>query len=145
LRGFLDIEEKKRVDFVRSVINLMPDLNKNVLYFLLKFFEKVIDHQVNNKMNSYNLAVCFSPCLLKPQNYGIDDLLTNTAIMVAALKFIIEKNQEIFIDGLEQKPIPSNLHILKSKTFLIEEWKIAEEEKTNEIMSKMMKISSEKK
>ena len=119
----------------------MPDLNKNVLYFLLKFFEKVMEHQTSNKMNSYNLAVCFSPCLLKPQNYGIDDLLTNTAIMVAALKFIIEKNQEIFI---EQKPIPSGMQISKSKTFLIEEWKYAEEEKSNEIMSKMMKTSLDK-
>ena len=103
-----------------------------------------MDHQDKNKMNSYNLAVCFSPCLLKPQNYGIDDLLTNTAIMVAALKLIIEKNQEIF-DILDQKPLPSNLNILKSKTFLIEEWKSAEEEKSAEIMSKMMKFSYEKK
>lgn len=120
----------------------MPDINKNVLYFLLKFFEKVIEHQTHNKMNSYNLAVCFSPCLLKPQNYGIDDLLTNTAIMVAALKFIIEKNKEIFTDHLEQKTIPSNMQILKSKTFLIEQWKTAEEEKSNEIMSKMMMKTS---
>ena len=111
----------------------MPELNKNVLFFLLKFFEKVIDHKDKNKMNSYNLAVCFSPCLLKPANYGLDDLLTNTAIMVTALKLIIEKNQEIFE---EQKKIPSNLQILKSKTFLIEEWKCAEEEKTVEIIKK---------
>ncbi len=119
----------------------MPNLNKNVLFFLLKFFEKVIDHQDKNKMNSYNLAVCFSPCLLKPANYGIDDLLTNTGIMVTALKMIIEKNQEIFE---EQKKIPSNLQILKSKSILIEQWKCAEEEKTVEIINKMKTFSPKK-
>lgn len=123
----------------------MPELNKKVLYFLLQFFEKVILHQDKNKMNSYNLAVCFSPCLLKPENYAIEDLLTNTAIMVSALKVIIEKYKDIFIKDLEQKKLPSNINILKSKTFLIEEWKNAEEEKSNEIMSKFMKTSGENK
>lgn len=115
---------------------LLPEINKNVLFFLLKFFEKIIENQLKNKMNSYNLAVCFSPCLLKPQNYAIDDLLTNTAIMVGALKMIIEKNEEIFADIIEKKKISSDLNLLKSKTFLIEEWKNAEDVKNNEIMTK---------
>lgn len=124
----------------------MPELNRKVLYFLLQFFDKIMLNQEKNKMNCYNLAVCFSPCLLKPQNYAIDDLLTNTAIMVAALKCIIEKYKEIFTDNLEQKQLPSNINMLKRKTFLVEEWKNAEEEKSNEILlSQNMKASHEKK
>ncbi len=127
--------EADRIKFLKNILSKLPSLNRQVLHFLLKFFQKVISYQQYNKMNSYNLAVCFSPCLLKPEKYDVSDLL-NTAIMVSALKMIIEKPDEVIS---EEHLSERQISLLKHKSILLEEWEKAETEKKKEIRHRKTK------
>ena len=60
------IEEGKEVDFVKSIMSKLPPLNKKVLIHLILFLkEQVISRKDQNKMNNYNMSVCFCPCIFR--------------------------------------------------------------------------------
>ena len=56
----------------------MQDVEINVLFYLVGFLKMgIVKNQENNKMSSYNLAVVFGPCLFRPLEYKVEDLLSS--------------------------------------------------------------------
>eukprot|EP00742_Colponemidia_sp_Colp-10_P001609 GILJ01001728.1.p1 GENE.GILJ01001728.1~~GILJ01001728.1.p1 ORF type:complete len:613 (-),score=87.26 GILJ01001728.1:2044-3882(-) len=55
---------------LKSIMVLLPDLNRSVLVYLFRFLSRVAENQSINKMGAENLAVVFSPNILRN---GSDD------------------------------------------------------------------------
>ncbi|XP_076359326.1 stAR-related lipid transfer protein 13-like isoform X2 [Tachypleus tridentatus] len=58
---YIPVEHRKEA--TQAVVLLMPDVNREVLQYLLTFLQEVSQYSDKNQMTSTNLAVCFAPSL----------------------------------------------------------------------------------
>ena len=56
----------------------LPSLNRKILMYLISFLKlEVIARQEKNKMNNYNMSVCFCPCFFRSETPTINDLFNS--------------------------------------------------------------------
>jgi hypothetical protein len=50
-----------------AIYDELPDLNKRVLHYLIKFLQVILkpEHQEKTKMNINNISMVFGPCILR--------------------------------------------------------------------------------
>jgi len=54
--------------FIKDIAATFPKLNRLTLIFLIDFLKKdVIAREHFNKMSLNNVAICFAPCLMRPE------------------------------------------------------------------------------
>ena len=84
----------ERTGVLRNFVNTLPEANKNVLFYLLRFLTRVKGNSDSNMMTSKNLGVVFAPTLLRPQVHTPENIqdLTNTEI----ISHMISYYREIF-------------------------------------------------
>ncbi len=81
---------------LESILNLclqLPDINLNVLIYLMNFLKRVTQQESVNKMNSFNLAVCFAPNIIYTKINKVNDLYINEERIVVQL--LIENSSMI--------------------------------------------------
>jgi len=82
---------------LKELINSLPDANYKILKYLIEFFIRVVANQQVNKMGAENVAMCFGPNILQPEEQTIDSTLaipkTNSCIawMITDFDFIFQK------------------------------------------------------
>eukprot|EP00054_Salpingoeca_dolichothecata_P000893 m.17863 g.17863 ORF g.17863 m.17863 type:complete len:467 (+) comp11509_c0_seq2:1139-2539(+) len=59
-----DISKEARLPAVIAIVEKLPERNRNVLLYLLRFLGEVIEHQEANRMTASNLAIVFGPNLV---------------------------------------------------------------------------------
>ncbi|KAK6343397.1 Rho-type gtpase-activating protein [Orbilia blumenaviensis] len=87
-----DIEQRKET--VKDLINELPSLNRDILFFIINHLTKVAGFQSENLMNARNLAVVFAPSLMRDQTGELE--LRDTHAKNEAIQFIIENAKPIF-------------------------------------------------
>ena len=61
---------------VREAIQGLPKINFLSLAFLFQFLRNdVLPHEKTSKMSSHNLAICFSPSLMRSEKASMADLI----------------------------------------------------------------------
>jgi len=81
---------------LESILNLclqLPELNLSVLIYLMNFLKRVTIQESQNKMNSFNLAVCFAPNIIYTKVSKCNDLFINEERIVVQL--LIENSSSI--------------------------------------------------
>ena len=82
-------EEKK--SRLHELIDLLPAVNYNVLKYLISFMVRVVANQEVNKMGAENLAMCFGPNILQPEEQTMESTLsipkTNGCIALMIIYF----------------------------------------------------------
>jgi hypothetical protein len=76
-----------------AILNLclqLTDLNLHVLIYLMQFLKQISQHENENKMNSFNLAVCFAPNIIYTRTNKLNELYINEERMV--IQFLIENS-----------------------------------------------------
>lgn len=63
-------------DAIQSAILLLPDENRDALYYLLDFLKHISDGAMYNQMTASNLAVCLAPSLFHNTSYNQRFLLS---------------------------------------------------------------------
>ena len=125
------INEKNQDDYVNKLSQLMkklPKLNQKILSFVIAFIRKVIKKKEDNLMDSFNMAMVFAPCFIRPKVYSAEDI-AKASCVISCLKYIIENYQAIF----EEKFVDS-----EAESFVgIEEFN----EVMNENQQQMLKIN----
>jgi hypothetical protein len=53
---------------IRTSVARCPDSRRNTLACVMKYLKTIMDSSAVNFMSSYNLAVCFTPCLFEKSN-----------------------------------------------------------------------------
>lgn len=67
---FVELQTKGDTDGVFDLVDSqLPPSNASVLQFLLSFLARVAKHEDVNKMGPANLAIVFSPILLRPREW----------------------------------------------------------------------------
>ncbi|KAF3903112.1 hypothetical protein ABW21_db0204456 [Orbilia brochopaga] len=87
-----DIEKRKEA--VKDLINELPSLNRDILFFIINHLTKVAVNQQDNLMNARNLAVVFAPSLMRDETGELE--LRDTHAKNEAIQFIIENAKPIF-------------------------------------------------
>jgi len=73
---------------LESILNLclqLPDINLHVLIYLMHFLKQITQQESHNKMNSFNLAVCFAPNIIYTRLNKVNDLYINEERIVVQL------------------------------------------------------------
>lgn len=80
-------EEQEKLRSIWTVVNSLPEANKNNLRYLMKFLHKLTDRCAENKMSSQNLAIAIGPSLLWSNGESMDQLsMSNISpILIEAL------------------------------------------------------------
>lgn len=112
------IQAIKQIDANKSkytILNLclqLPDINLNVLIYLMQFLKQICIHEQDNKMNSFNLAVCFAPNIIYTRINKINELYINEERMI--IQFLIENSLLIgkISDSVYERSLMLNLDSL---------------------------------
>eukprot|EP01103_Thecamoeba_quadrilineata_P004949 TRINITY_DN14812_c0_g1_i1.p1 TRINITY_DN14812_c0_g1~~TRINITY_DN14812_c0_g1_i1.p1 ORF type:complete len:1201 (+),score=290.37 TRINITY_DN14812_c0_g1_i1:68-3670(+) len=83
------------IDAIKGQTLTMPSLNYRLLEYLMFFLKKVSTYSDKNKMRAMNLAICFSPNLLRPKTETIEFSL-NISKSNAIVEAMIENYDTIF-------------------------------------------------
>jgi hypothetical protein len=69
--GVIDKREQ-----LKQIVHSLPSLNFLTLMFLIEFLKKdVVPHEGSSKMTAHNLAICFSPSLMRSEVPSPQDLI----------------------------------------------------------------------
>eukprot|EP01103_Thecamoeba_quadrilineata_P010055 TRINITY_DN2075_c0_g1_i1.p1 TRINITY_DN2075_c0_g1~~TRINITY_DN2075_c0_g1_i1.p1 ORF type:complete len:1194 (+),score=240.34 TRINITY_DN2075_c0_g1_i1:48-3629(+) len=88
------------IGMIREQILTMPSLNYRILEHLMFFLKKVSEQSQQNKMRAMNLAICFSPNLLRPKKETIEfslNITKSNAVIEAMIEYyniVFNKNHE---------------------------------------------------
>lgn len=95
------IKAEDQITFILDFLNEIPALNKTVILHLITFLKKqIIFRQDKNKMNNYNMSVCFCPCLFRSEAPTLADLL-NSGKFAGILNILFLNYDEIM--GIQER------------------------------------------
>ncbi|CAG9854322.1 unnamed protein product [Phyllotreta striolata] len=91
---------KKDRDNIRTILSHIPEANAETLLALIKHLIEVVKYKDQNKMDTYNLAVCWGPTIIfATDNLSTKDLVTQSAeatkLFDALLNFYINNPEEL--------------------------------------------------
>ncbi|KAJ5098787.1 hypothetical protein N7532_005788 [Penicillium argentinense] len=85
-----------RVELLRSNLQQLPRVHRDVLEFLIFHLKRVVERQKENLMTSQNVAVVFAPTIMRPESLARE--MTDVQKKNDVLKFLVENCQDIFMD-----------------------------------------------
>ena len=65
---------KSKVEPLLNLCLQLPDVNLHVLIYLMNFLKQITLKESTNKMNSFNLAVCFAPNIIYTRINKVKDI-----------------------------------------------------------------------
>ena len=76
---------------LNALVDELPQINYDVLKYLINFMIQVVNNQEINKMGAENMAMCFGPNILQPEEPTIESTLsipkTNGCLAIMILCF----------------------------------------------------------
>ncbi|KAN0011955.1 hypothetical protein ACTFIU_000174 [Dictyostelium citrinum] len=88
----IDIKDKNsKISFIKSLLSALPKENYDLLQILLKFLHTIQLHSSINKMTSSNLAIVFSPTLLRPKEESLESMMTDSNSISEVVRVLIEE------------------------------------------------------
>ncbi|KAJ8984127.1 hypothetical protein NQ317_017337 [Molorchus minor] len=114
--GLLDVMKnakqysKKDRDKIKSILAKLPEANSETLFTLISHLIKVVKYKEENKMDTYNLAVCWGPTIIfmtdSMENFHVKDIVAQsssaTRLFEALLVFYTENPEELFFGKKRQ-------------------------------------------
>ncbi|QSL65541.1 hypothetical protein MERGE_002854 [Pneumocystis wakefieldiae] len=96
---FLDIiasnkASKEKLVSIRNILNILPKAHYDCLEFLILHLCRIIEHSDKNLMPSKNLAVVFSPTLLRDEK-GTRDIV-DIQVKNVGIQYLLDNSKNIF-------------------------------------------------
>jgi len=97
--------EEKRVDCLREVIMRLPIGNKLIVHRLFRLLRDVAKEENSqfNKMTSKNLAICFSPTLLRKREQTPESMLSDVHNAQLLIESLIQLYEKVFAMEKQKK------------------------------------------
>ncbi len=89
----IKLDPSKSKDAILNLCLQLPDINLHVLKYFMGFLKQISLHENENKMNSYNLAICIAPNILYTRINKLNQLYVNEERMV--VQFLIDNSSFI--------------------------------------------------
>lgn len=84
----------QKVEAMRDAIRSLPRVHYDVLEYLMRHLDRVIELKEENLMTSLNIAVVFAPTIMRPESIARD--LTDTKAKNEAVTVLVEEVERIF-------------------------------------------------
>ncbi|UXI16165.1 acidic mammalian chitinase [Sarcoptes scabiei] len=90
--------QQKLTYAINLVLNRLPENNYQLLKYIVKFLDKVMDHSEFNKMTAPNLAIVFGPNLLWSNkiNQTLDSSFDSITAINSFAEFLLRNHRQIF-------------------------------------------------
>uniref|UniRef100_T2MEH5 Rho GTPase-activating protein 1 n=1 Tax=Hydra vulgaris TaxID=6087 RepID=T2MEH5_HYDVU len=96
---FSSLPEEDKLKCTKRMLNeFLPSLNHDLLVYLLRFLEKVVEHSSANRMVSSSLAIVFGPNLLWSDTESAS--LTSMSKINSYCKYLIDNSHLIFDESV---------------------------------------------
>ncbi|KYR02279.1 RhoGAP domain-containing protein [Tieghemostelium lacteum] len=141
----VDIKDKNaKVSFIKSIISALPKDNFDLLQTILKFLYTLQLHSQKNKMTSANLAIVFSPTLLRPKEETLETMMLDSNVTNEVVKLMIEEFNTLFEvkTGILYKLNSQDLGIVKDEKKLSLQDQLEEAKEKIENLSKQLSEES---
>ncbi|EGC29951.1 hypothetical protein DICPUDRAFT_158397 [Dictyostelium purpureum] len=93
----IDVRERNaKISFIKSLLSALPKENYDLLQILLKFLYTIQLHSNKNKMTSSNLAIVFSPTLLRPKEESLETMMTDSNTISEIVKILIDEFNALY-------------------------------------------------
>nr|CAH7730924.1 unnamed protein product [Callosobruchus chinensis] len=104
------LPDNQRLEVVKSIIQRLPQENKDNLSYLFQFLSKLTKHP-ENKMTSSNLAIVMSPNLLWNKHENINVNIGNCVTVNTLIELFIKEVDVLFPDDASKYvTLPENFH-----------------------------------
>lgn len=84
-------EAESRLRNLRILVNGLPEANKATVFYLLQFLSKVVANEKVNRMSAANLAMIFSPNLLRTEKEELSQIMMEAGYLTSVVKLMIEE------------------------------------------------------
>lgn len=88
--------DQTRLNAIKGLISALPQGNKCILDFLIGFLNRLSTHSEKTKMSSSNLSIVFGPCLLRPKDANVLQMVQDTTFVNRVVETMIKEYHEIF-------------------------------------------------
>ncbi|EMD48442.1 Rho GTPase activating protein, putative [Entamoeba histolytica KU27] len=82
----------------KKLINKIPDVNKNTLWYLCYFCQEVVKNVEKTQMTAYNLGTCLGPTVCRAPPHEAMKEMENTKLVIEGFATLINSYEEIFKD-----------------------------------------------
>ena len=89
--ALLQAVDSQSMDSLPAIVGLFPAVNRAVLHYLLTFLSQVAEAGEVNRMTALNLAVCWSPNVLRVREERLEQVRVDAAKVVSVLQWLIEQ------------------------------------------------------
>jgi len=98
-----DKEREEQLTEIKKVIKELPELNYNMLEYLLDFLDTMTRDSDDNLMTSENLAICFGPGLLRREEENLGQLMKESSMVTNILTVLVDQYGFFFRDeGIDE-------------------------------------------
>ncbi|KAL6045904.1 Rho GTPase activating protein 19 [Balamuthia mandrillaris] len=108
-----------RIRNLRILINGLPELNKTVAFYILKFLNKVVNNKHKNLMTSANLAMIFAPNLLRSEREELTQIMNDAPYVTNIMKLLIEEVDYVSHETDQPASTDHEVKIVKSENVAI--------------------------
>eukprot|EP00013_Stygamoeba_regulata_P002700 CAMPEP_0177642528 /NCGR_PEP_ID=MMETSP0447-20121125/7634_1 /TAXON_ID=0 /ORGANISM="Stygamoeba regulata, Strain BSH-02190019" /LENGTH=397 /DNA_ID=CAMNT_0019144691 /DNA_START=131 /DNA_END=1321 /DNA_ORIENTATION=- len=92
-------DSEKQLAYVKKILVMLPPENRKLLHQLCEFLHGVSAFQDVNKMNADNLAIVFTPNLLRGEEHmSVLKMMEDSPTLQSVVSIMIEKCAEVFMD-----------------------------------------------
>ncbi len=103
-------KEALRSEALLRVLSDLPPVHKQALVPLFRTLKSFLDHETENKMSCNNIAICFAPNVLRPQEETEDTIIHDTPKVVGIFACLLGRfysNETDFYNNLNASSKPS--------------------------------------
>ena len=108
-------DEIIRNNYFNTIINSLPEVNKETLFVLLQFLRKIADNHKANKMSERNLSIVFGPLLLRKEGDDVKSFLQYSNYIIKSATNLIESFAKLFVAGEPIRTITSTFDHIAEK------------------------------
>ena len=81
---------------MKTLIGQLPDINRRILSYLFKFLKRVSEKSGVNMMSSSNLAIVFSPNIIKKENASMVESMLESRPANEVVKYLVDNANVLF-------------------------------------------------
>ncbi|KAL7721451.1 Rho-GAP domain-containing protein [Entamoeba marina] len=96
------ISFNESLNFAKSLVNMLPPLNQDVLWYTCSLLKQIIQNEKQTLMTINNIATCVGLIIAKPPPTMKVDEMTHTQLVIASFCRILE-NYDVIFESIRQR------------------------------------------
>jgi hypothetical protein len=87
---------KNRLEGLKNILDRLPQSNAGLLEYLMSFLSRVAEYSATNRMSASNLAIVFSPNILRPRVENVASIMADSKHVLDCIEAMITHAADIW-------------------------------------------------